>query len=113
MRASLDYRVSFRTAGATQRKPVLKNQRKKRKEKRKPICLSVPESNTAGTGIYSYFYIKQWGRGRRADKPTSILWSRNPHLQKTINFLKRVSMDNLLQDFLENLWSLFAQSLSY
>jgi hypothetical protein len=38
--ASLVYRVSSRTARATQRNPVLKNQkRKKKREKEKEICL--------------------------------------------------------------------------
>jgi hypothetical protein len=34
--ASLVYRVSSRTAGTTQRNPVLKNQKTRKKQKKKP-----------------------------------------------------------------------------
>jgi hypothetical protein len=42
--ASLVYKVSFRTARAIQRNPVLKNQKKKkkkRKKKKKELCIST------------------------------------------------------------------------
>jgi hypothetical protein len=40
--ASLVYRVSSRTARATQRNPVSKNQKKKKKEKKRKEKNSVP-----------------------------------------------------------------------
>jgi hypothetical protein len=48
--ASLVYRVSSRTARATQRNPVLKKQKKKRKEKRNyfKILNSVPGNQLIG-----------------------------------------------------------------
>jgi hypothetical protein len=51
--ASLVYRVSSRTARATQRNPVLKNQKKKeRKEKKKKVfytmCMQCPHRGQKG-----------------------------------------------------------------